>query len=289
MKPARTLFARLVPLIVMASLGAVALPVSADDRALPGGSWQQTCKDGHFSGDMLVAQCRMANGSYRVATARLSSCQAFGNRDGSLFCETPGTNARWGGSFSASCRDISVDRNGRLSATCRKDNGTYVRTNLIAKKCPSYRAGNSNGRLVCESQSGMNVGRWEGSFRSSCRDASTNSAGMLTATCQTANGNWQRTSLSVRDCTSYRAGNSNGHLVCESQSDYGRWEGSFRSSCRDASTDLGMLTATCQTANGNWQRKLSRDCTATAPVIATVTANRSHGRSLGRLVPQLVP
>jgi hypothetical protein len=158
-----------------------------------------------------------------------------------------------------------VDANGRLSATCRKDNGQYTRTTLIAKKCPSHRAGNSNGRLVCESQSNGNYGRWDGSFRSSCRDASTNSAGMLTATCQTANGNWQRTSLSVRDCTSYRAGNSNGRLVCESDGNYGRWEGSFRNSCRDASTDSsGMLTATCQTANGNWQRtSLSvRDCSS---------------------------
>jgi hypothetical protein len=87
MKSAISLFGHLAPLIVVASLAAVPWVASADDRALPDGSWQQTCRDGRVAGDLLMAQCKMANGSYRAATVRLSSCQAFGNRDGNLFCE----------------------------------------------------------------------------------------------------------------------------------------------------------------------------------------------------------
>ena len=155
-----------------------------------------------------------------------------------------------------------------LTATCQTVNGNWLRTSLSVRDCTGLHAGNSNGHLVCESQSDASYGRWEGSFRSSCRDASTDSSGMLTATCQTMNGNWQRTSLSVRDAPAYRAGNSNGRLVCESHrrdANHRQWDGSFSRSCRDASTDSrGMLTATCQTMNGNWQRTSLSDkqCTS---------------------------
>lgn len=107
-----------------------------------------------------------------------------------------------------------MDKHGRLSATCRRENGKSNRTNLTPSQCPSYRASNSNGKLVCETQS--NAGRgWEGSFKESCRDISVNSSGTLTATCQTMNGNWQRSSLDARNCNGLRAGNNNGQLVCE--------------------------------------------------------------------------
>ena len=257
MKSARTLLSQLAPLVVVASLAAMPWPTSAADRSLPDGSWRQTCRDGGLFGDVLFAKCQAEDGSYHSTSARITSCQAFGNRNGTLFCETPRVATQWVGSFSESCRDISVDKNGRLSANCRKDNGKYVRSNLIPEKCPGYRAGNSNGHLVCESQTEGKASQWDGSFRTSCRDITTDSYGTLTATCQTANGNWRSSSLSPKKCSSHRAGNSDGHLVCESQAgaSVSQWDGSFRNSCRDITTDAyGNLTATCQTANGNWQR-----------------------------------
>ena len=78
--------------------------------------------------------------------------------------------------------------------------------------------------------SGASVSRWDGSFGNSCRDASVNSNGVLTANCQTMNGNWNRSSLSPSQCGSgnwnrsslspsqcgsYRAGNRDGTLFCE--------------------------------------------------------------------------
>jgi hypothetical protein len=74
-----------------------------------------------------------------------------------------------------------------------------------------------DGTLFCESTSGGSyvANRWEESFSRSCRDVSTDSNGVLTATCQTMNGNWNRTSLSPRQCGGYRAGNRDGVLFCE--------------------------------------------------------------------------
>jgi len=258
---------RFAPLFVMAVLAVVSPPAAAANAAMPGGEWRQTCEDASIRNGMLYARCRQDNGQYRSTSALLlDTCQGYSNRNGQLYCERGGgnqANSRWSGPFGESCRDISVDRNGRLSATCRRENGKSKRTNLTPSQCPSYRASNNNGKLVCETQS--NAGRgWEGSFKESCREISMNSSGTLTATCQAMNGNWQRSSLAARGCDSYRAGNNNGRLVCEAQGNASnRWEGSFTQSCRDISMNSsGTLTATCQAMNGNWQRSSleARNC-----------------------------
>ena len=188
-----------------------------------------------------------------------SASRRGGNGNGSGI--SSGSMGQWSGSFLDSCRDIFVDKQGKLQAACRKSNGTYQRSNLQAFKCPSYRAGNRNGKLVCESgdSTNGNMGQWRGSFGNSCRDIASDSYGNLTATCQAANGGWRRTSLSPRQCSSYQAGNRNGNLFCESGDDssgnMGQWRGSFGNSCRDIATDSnGNLAATCRTANGGWRR-----------------------------------
>ena len=89
-----------------------------------------------------------------------------------------GNTGQWSRSFSNSCREISVDKHGKLTATCRKNNGTYQRTNLQAQKCPGYRAGN----LFCESGDGGGqnaTDEWGGSFSQTCRDISVGSDGTL--------------------------------------------------------------------------------------------------------------
>ena len=263
MKIASESLRRFAPLFVVAVFALLAQPAAADESAMPGGPWRQTCEDASIRGGMLYARCRQDNGQFRSSSALLlSTCQGYSNRNGQLYCEKNGNataNSRWSGSYGDSCRDISVDKHGRLSATCRKESGKEAgksnRTNITPQQCPSYRAGNSNGKLVCESQGNV-ASRWEGSLQRSCRDISMNSSGTLTATCQNSSGNWQRTSLAPGNCSSYRAGNNNGQLVCESQGNVSnRWDGSFLRSCRDVATDSsGTLTATCQTMNGNWQR-----------------------------------
>ena len=264
----RALLSSLALVGLAAGIAVAPQPASASTDGLPDGSWRQACDRAYVQDGTLHASCRRDGGKYVYASAQIGSCQAFGNRNGTLFCESPGGSSgnmsqmgQWSGSFRDSCRDIYVDKKGRLQATCRKDNGTYKRSNLQAFKCPSYRAGVRNGNLFCELGDGTSgqVSQWNGSFRTSCRDISSDSYGNLTATCQAANGGWRRTSLSARQCGSYRAGNRDGNLICEStdggNQNVNQWRGSFGNSCRDISVDSnGTLAATCQAGNGGWRR-----------------------------------
>jgi hypothetical protein len=258
---------RFVPMLLMASFAVVAMPAAADNPSMPGGQWRQTCEDATIRDGVLYARCRQDNGQYRATSALLqSTCGSYSNRNGQLYCERQGdsgAHSRWSGSYAQSCSDISVDKHGRLSASCRRDNGKSNRTNITPKQCPAYRAGNEDGKLVCEAQASSS-NRWQGSFAKSCRDISVSSSGTLTATCQASNGTWQRTSLAAVNCNDYRADNRDGHLVCESQRvGENRWEGSFKQSCRDIYMDpSGTLTATCQNSNGTWvaTRLAARNC-----------------------------
>jgi hypothetical protein len=218
---ARVILRSLATVALVAGLAALPQPASASNDGLPDGSWRQACRNAYVRDGVLHAQCRRDDGGYHTASARVASCQAFGSRNGELFCETSdvasSSTSGWDGSFRETCRDISVDKHGKLKASCRKNNGTYQSTNLTPMKCPNRRAANRDGRLVCETPSGASSGvsRWEGSFRNSCRDISADSAGTLTATCQAANGSWHRSSLSLRQCSGTRAGNQDGTLFCE--------------------------------------------------------------------------
>ncbi len=252
---------RLAPLFIMATSTVISLPAVAQNAAMPGGSWQQTCEGASIQNGMLYARCRQDNGQYRQTSALLrSTCQSYSNRNGQLYCDQGNASAqsRWRGSYDQSCRDIAVDKHGRLSASCPKANGKFNRTNITPGQCPSYRVANSNGKLVCETQSpdsGNGGKRWEGSFAQSCRDVVMNSVGTLTATCQARNGTWQRTSLAAVNCTNNRAVNDDGHLACESHrvGIRNRWDGSYKQTCRDIYMDAdATLTATCQSSSGSW-------------------------------------
>src|SRR5512140_153015 len=151
----RALLSSFAPAVVAVGLAAMPQVASASDGGLPGGSWRQTCQNAYVRDGVLYAECRQEDGRYRSASAQITSCQAFGNRDGQLYCESRGDGRyggnQWHGSFRDSCREIAVDSYGKLSAKCRKDNGSYKRTKLLPENCPSHRAGNHNGNLFCES------------------------------------------------------------------------------------------------------------------------------------------
>jgi CVNH domain len=259
MKIASASARRLAPLFVVAICAVMSQPAGAASPAMPGGQWHQTCEDASIRGNMLYARCRQDSGQYRSTSALLlGTCQSYSNRNGQLYCDKNGNtvaNSRWSGSYGESCRNIDVDKHGRLSADCRRQNGKSNRSNITPQQCPSYRAGNRDGQLFCEPQASVS-NRWDGSFQKSCRDVAINSSGTLTATCKTTTGTWQRTSLAPGHCDGYRAGNNDGRLVCESQaSANSRWDGSFQRSCRDiAMNSSGPLTATCQARTGDWQR-----------------------------------
>ena len=128
-------------------------------------------------------------------------------------------NVRWQGSFQSSCRDAEIDSAGNLRATCRNAQGRWERTFISESICRSHRAGNRDGRLVCEANgfggSGVSQITWSGSFRGSCRDIEVDRSGDLRATCRNGQGRWERTFISESICRSHRAGNRDGRLVCE--------------------------------------------------------------------------
>ncbi|HET7201992.1 MAG TPA: hypothetical protein VFI92_01370, partial [Steroidobacteraceae bacterium] len=171
----------------------------------------------------LTATCQTMNGNWHRSSLSTRQCsdRRAGNRDGTLFCESPDSASvstyQWQGSFRQSCRDFSVDSAGTLPATCQAANGSLHRSSLSTRQCSDHRAGNRGGILFCESPDSSTVGanQWQGSFRQTCRDISSDGAGTLTATCQTMNGNWHRSSLSTRQCSDRRAGNRDGNLFCE--------------------------------------------------------------------------
>ena len=156
MKITNASLTRLAPLFLVVVGAVVSQPVAAESAAMPGGQWRQTCEDASIRGNMLYARCRQDNGQYRSTSALLlGTCQSYSNRDGQLYCDkngNAGANSRWQGSYAESCRNINVDKHGRLSADCRKPNGKSNRSNITPQQCPSYRAGNRDGKLVCEPQ-----------------------------------------------------------------------------------------------------------------------------------------
>jgi hypothetical protein len=133
-----------------------------------------------------------------------------------------GGAGRWHGSFKDSCRDASVDGNGNLRASCRNAQGRWERAFLAERSCPSHRAANRDGRLVCEGSgfggSGGSGGNahvsWRGPFRDACRDIEVDRKGNLLASCPTTDNRWPRSYLPERTCPSHRAANQDGTLVC---------------------------------------------------------------------------
>jgi|GEM_PF-4993717 len=136
-----------------------------------------------------------------------------------------------------------------------------------------------------EGSGGSHEVHWRGSFNDSCRDVTTDRNDNLIAECKDERGRWHKRFLSERSCSSHRADNQNGHLVCSNSSGgfggsggshHEQWNGSFKGSCQDIKVDgSGNLNASCKNKSGRRERAFlsSRDC-------------RSHqaGNNNGKLV-----
>ncbi len=168
----------------------------------PGGSWRSSCIDWAVQGNMLAASCRDTGGKFRrTQLADFGRCNAgsIANSNGALVC-TRGQPP--GGSYAASCRQIS--RNGNdLFAECRQIGGAYVRL------CGSAGISNDDGVLKCAN----GVAIPNGSFRQSCR-AWFADGGDLVASCRRKNGSYQPTRLGGFAGCRTPIGNNDGSLAC---------------------------------------------------------------------------
>jgi CVNH domain len=156
-----------------------------------------------------------------AALPQAASAQTYGSRGG-----LPD------GNYQETCRDIRVDNN-RLTARCRTNSGYYNSTALNLRECRGGYVENYDGNLVCTGK-GNGQDRWgngygndrrgdrwdngyrdlpQGGYRDTCRDIRVD-RDVLTAYCRTKFGDWNYTSLNLRDCRGGNVENKRGVLVC---------------------------------------------------------------------------
>jgi CVNH domain len=94
-------------------------------QAAPAGSYQKTCSNITENGTTLNASCKTFSGqSMQTSLPYYASCVGdIGNINGTLACAGPN------GSYALTCTNAIVEGN-TLSATCKKKNGTPVKTSL---------------------------------------------------------------------------------------------------------------------------------------------------------------
>jgi len=263
------------------------------DNAAPQGSYKDTCRNIHFDGDTLVAECRTRDGEWhRTSLDTYRECRGdISNDDGRLRCQRGddrggrGDGDRGGGyqprgSYEQTCREIRVDH-GDLAAECRTRDGDWRRTTLDNYRECQGDIVNDDGRLRCrraeedhggrgdDGRGGYGGGGYEprGSYQQTCRDIRLDH-GVLEAECRTRFGDWRHSSLdNARDCRGDIA-NNNGRLVCSDGGGGGGYgyaritlykDSRFRGSSRayDSDTpDLGGFADTASSAyiqGGVWQ------------------------------------
>ncbi|GAA4405893.1 CVNH domain-containing protein [Quisquiliibacterium transsilvanicum] len=138
------------------------LPGTGADAVRWQGSFQTSCREAEVdSAGNLRATCISDQGRWERSFLSDGTCRSHraGNRGGRLVCEAnvvgdsgdgSVSQVTWSGSFRGSCRDIEVAANGDLRATCRNSQGRWESTFMSEGICGSHRAGNRDGRLVCE-------------------------------------------------------------------------------------------------------------------------------------------
>lgn len=67
----------------------VCTQASQPQQPLPGGSWQQSCKNGSINGSIVSAKCQDMKGKWRDTQIDLNTCPSrrLGNNNGQLVCE----------------------------------------------------------------------------------------------------------------------------------------------------------------------------------------------------------
>ena len=168
-----------------------------------------------MKGGTLYAQCQRMNGGWRDSSIDPRQCgnRGVSNDNGNLVCEGGGGGTMPGGSWQQTCRNANM-KGGTLYAQCQRMNGGWRDSSIDPRQCGNGAVVNNDGNLVCEGGGGGGYKLPGGSWQQSCRDSKAN-GGVLTATCQRANGSWQPAWINYRGCPSGRVGNADGKLVCE--------------------------------------------------------------------------
>jgi len=132
------------------------------------------------------------------------------------------------GSWQDSCRNSRM-RGATLTAQCRADDDSWVRSSLDTSQCQNGQVSNHNGSLTCERGSqyyrGNNSNRNNnnnarqnqtpsGSWSDSCSNGQMRGS-VLMASCRNDRGDYRQTSIDVQQCRYSNVANRNGSLVCQ--------------------------------------------------------------------------
>ncbi len=147
--------------------GAAPPPPPPPPPPLPGGSYQQSCRNMVFARGTLSGECRNAGGEWRSTSLDTRNCTPgadISNANGQLTCAgaapplpppppppPPGDGPRPApeGSYQSSCRNVSVER-GTLNAECKDASGAWKQTSINVRSCRGAPdIANDNGTLKC--------------------------------------------------------------------------------------------------------------------------------------------
>ena len=141
------------------SLFAVA-STPAEARWMPDGSYTNSCRHIDYDGDMLTANCRRRDGSWKnTFLDDAEDCDGrIVNNNGQLECGWNDWRERYArhrgydvgprGSYRDSCEDVRMDGY-TLRATCQRRDGSWRWTSLDGAYDCDGRIANFDGRLVC--------------------------------------------------------------------------------------------------------------------------------------------
>ncbi len=124
---------------------------------MPGGTWQQSCRNARIVRDELTAECRKRDGDWQRDTIDLDECrgQPLHNDNGRLRCGSgvgsrpPGGGQLMpAGSWQQSCRNPRFE-GGRFHADCRRNNGSWNTDGIDLRDCQGRPLSNQDGKLRC--------------------------------------------------------------------------------------------------------------------------------------------
>jgi len=229
-------------LVTAIGLAVVSSLVQADP--LPGGSYQQSCRNLSADGGTLRGECRTRGGNW-TGTRLDNIHQCVGdidNEDGQLRCSRGAAPPR--GSYSGSCRDIWFASD-TLHAGCADRAHGWSATSLgEISQCRGDIA-NMNGQLHCD----KGAPAPPGSYRQSCRDI-VHVDGTLRASCQDRNGAWIASTLNDPYRCVGDIANMDGVLRCNRGGSTP--PGSYQRACRDIRVSGINLFASCRDSHGAW-------------------------------------
>jgi hypothetical protein len=204
--------------------------VEPQERGVPRGDYQLTCRDIRTDGYVLKANCQKVDGGWRSTSLDTRNCGSqIINDDGYLRCtqgggvygRPPGGGWQGGippGDYKLTCRDIRNDGN-VLKANCQKVDGGWRSTSLDTRSCRNQIV-NEDGRLRCAAGGGHGYGPggWQGGippgdYRLTCENIRVNGQ-RLDASCQKTDGSWRNTSLENFSRCGDRISNVDGRLRC---------------------------------------------------------------------------